>query len=155
MKRFEFRLARLERLRTLERNAARAALTRALGEVEERRRERDRERRELAEALHTELPEELAADPRAWQQLAEWRQRHRLALIAATERESQASEAVRRAEQAHTEAARAHRVLERLRERKYRRWRQEADAEEQKFLDETHLLRVGRKRVSDDERSDS
>ena len=51
----------------------------------------------------------------------------------------------------HTEAARGHRVLERLHERRRQRWMQAAELEEQKFIDEIHLLRILRTREREEE----
>ena len=45
----------------------------------------------------------------------------------------------------HVEASRSHRVLEKLEERKRQRWREEAAREEQRELDELHLLRAARR----------
>jgi len=47
------------------------------------------------------------------------------------------------AEQRHLEKSRAHRVLERLRQRKKARWVADVEREEQRLLDEQHVLQPG------------
>ena len=146
MKRFVFRLARLEQLREIERREARAALARALGEEERVRAERDAACSRLEEAWGGTFDEEAASDARALRALADWRAGRRAVLVAADEAFDRATATARAALDRHTEAARRHRVLERLHETKRERWLAEERLEEGKFLDEIHQLRLARER---------
>jgi hypothetical protein len=151
VKRFVFRLERFERLRDARRREARARLVSALGQAHERERERIDRERALAESLTLALPDDLVSDPAVLVRLSEWRDGRRRELDHASRLEREAQEVARREAEAHTEAAREHRVLERLRERRFRRWCLERDGEERKFLDEVHQLRVVRERTRDEE----
>jgi flagellar export protein FliJ len=146
MKRFAFRLERLKRLRDAARREARAGLAQAIGIARERGCEREDNERSLEQALVTELPADRSVSAEALRQLSDWREGRRLLVRHAAGREAEAREAVDEAAREHAEAARAHRVLERLRERRFRRWLLEAETEERKFLDEVHQLRVVRRR---------
>ena len=146
MKRFVFRLAKLERLRDVRRREARARLVRALDVARDRESEREDRERAFAEALAAELPPEMASSPADLARLSDWRDGRRRMAAHAARRERVARTAADEAAGAHTEAARNHRVLERLRERRYRRWRAELEIDERKFLDEVHQLRLVRKR---------
>lgn len=149
MKRFVFRLARLEKLRKARKREARIALAGALAVVRERREERLDREREARESNETTLPDGMEGNPRHMQQLAEWRRGiGRLAEFARVQ-EREAVGRARNSEDLYREAARDHRVLELLRERRRREWQDEVRREEQKFLDETHLLRLRGKRSRD------
>jgi hypothetical protein len=144
VRRFVFRLARVERLRSAERREAHAALSVAIAEALDRQREREAMERFYEEAQAATLPPDLASDPSALRALAAWREGRRRVAFEAAERESAAFEKAREAERVHAAASRAHRVLERIRERRRQSWFEEASREEQKYLDETHLLRARR-----------
>jgi flagellar export protein FliJ len=144
MRRFVFRLARVERLRAAERREAHAALTVAIAEALDRERERERRERAYEDARIAAIPPDLASDPRQLRAFAEWRDGLRRSALDAARREVAAFETAREAERVHAAASRAHRVLEKLRDRRMQDWYEGASREEQKFLDEIHLLRTGR-----------
>jgi flagellar biosynthesis chaperone FliJ len=152
MRRFAFRLARVERLRSAERREAHAALAVAIAEAFERQAEREDLERTYEGSLAAELPDDLASIPGALRGLAEWRDGRRRIALEAARRELAAFEKARDAERAHSAAARAHRVLERLHGRRRQAWLEEASRDEQKFLDEIHLLRTGRGRSAEEDR---
>jgi flagellar export protein FliJ len=143
VKRFHFPLARLERVRGVRRRQARAALGAASAELRA-----SRERLEAAAAALARSGSAAGAveDSHTLKQLAAWREELHGAHARAAGEERKAAAAVARALSTHTEAARAHRVLERLEERARTRWLEAAEIEERKFLDETHLLRRARER---------
>lgn len=146
MKRFAFKLARLERLREIRERQARIELARALA----RRLEAERRSEDVAEAyraaLEATLPAAAAEDPRAWRERAEAQAACRSMLKQARGEARRTVESCREVALEHAAAAREHRALQRLHERRRRRWRDETEREEQKFLDEVHLLRVARER---------
>jgi len=144
MRKFAFRLERVERLRSAERRSAHASLAIAIAEAFERQSEREALEREYENAVAADLPEELASDPAALRAFAAWRDGRRRVALEAARRELAAFDRARETERAHAAAARAHRVLERLHARRRQGWFEEASREEQKFLDEVHLLRTGR-----------
>ncbi len=146
MKRFTFRLARLEKLRRREKQEARSGLALAIGEVRRAEDFVDDCRNEYEKSFQAVLPKELAENPRAMEMLAAWRAGLKRKLETAVRRLQEAEAEAQEKEKIYTETARANRVLEILRERQYRRWRQETDREEQKFLDEVHLLAIRRRR---------
>jgi hypothetical protein len=144
VRRFVFRLERLESLREMWRMQARADLAVALGEARERERERERLESAYDEAESAVLPEDMAEDPRSLKDLLAWREGRRRSACAAGRLALLAWEGARAAEGVHAEAARDHRVMEKLHERRHREWLESAEREEQKFLDEVHILRVAR-----------
>jgi hypothetical protein len=144
VKRFAFRLARLERLRATARKEAHASLAKALGEALEREREREGLEARHDEARRTDLPDDVAEDPGALRALHAWRESCRALAFDAACREVRAFDEALRAEAVHADAARDHRVLERLRHRRHAAWLEDAEREQQKFLDEVHILRVTR-----------
>ena len=144
MRRFAFRLERVERLRSTERREAHAALALAIAEALGRQETREALERRYEEALAADVPEELASDPASLKAFAVWREDRRRVALEAARRELEAFDRAREAERAHASAARAHRVLERLHARRRQGWLEEASRAEQKFLDEVHLLRTGR-----------
>jgi len=144
MRRFAFRLARVERLRSAERREAHAALAVAIAEAFERQAEREALERAYERARAAGLPGDLASDSGALKALLEWREGRRRVALEAANRELAAFDRAREAERAHASAARAHRVLEKLHGRRRQSWFEEASRDEQKFLDEIHLLRTGR-----------
>jgi flagellar biosynthesis chaperone FliJ len=76
--------------------------------------------------------------------LAAWRDAlHRMVVHASMREEEARTEASGKSRE-YREASREHRVLELLREKRYRRWLEDAELEERKFLDEIHLLRLAR-----------
>lgn len=146
MRRFAFRLARFERLRSARRRQARVALAAALTEARDRESRRLAAEAALEEGETAALPPEIAEIGSAWREMALWREGLRETLTSAARAELSALEQVRRSGHVYTEAARDHRVIERLRERRHARWVEEASREEQKFLDEVHILRIARQR---------
>ncbi len=152
MIRFAFRLGRLERLRASEKREARAVLALALGEAYDSQARRELLERTYQEAEASALPPALESEPRAWRDLAEWRDGLRAAAAAAASDELAAIGRAQEAETAYTRAARSHRVLEKLHERKWQRWLDEGRRDEQKFLDEMHVLRVARGRAREEDR---
>ena len=146
MKRFVFRLARLERLREIERRQARARLALALGEEHRARADREAARALLDEAWARPPGDGGEIDARSLQALAAWREGRRSALVAADGRVEETARTAHEALARHTEAARHHRALERLRETRYGRWLDDERLEQSKFLDEIHQLRVARER---------
>jgi len=68
----------------------------------------------------------------------------RQAVTTARSAEREALEAVESAQHDLVEKAREHRVLERLRETRKRRWLADGEREDQRFLDELHLLTSSR-----------
>ena len=144
MRRFAFRLDRLERLRATRRKEAHAALATALAEALDREREREALEASHDEAQRAALPGEIAEDAGAIRGLYAWRESRRSLAFDAACREVRAFEDALRAEALHSDAARDHRVLERLRHRRREEWLAHEEREEQKFLDEVHILRVAR-----------
>ena len=147
MKRFVFRLGRLERLLKIRRDQARAALAATLAESARLTRQRESSENDYRDALSRELPRDRVSDPLALREMAEWRAGMRRLVAHAGRMQEEAAERVRVAADEHAGKAREHRVLEKLRERRRKRWLEESESEERKFLDETHLLR----RVADAE----
>ncbi len=146
MRRFAFQLARLERVREVRRTEARAALATAMAEMRVQRRNREAGQQALEQAMAVVLAGDLASDPAGLRQLAAWREGRVRCARNAAERETKTASGLREALRAHTEASRRHRVLQRLREQRYRHWLREADMEERKFLDESPLQRLVRRR---------
>ncbi len=147
MKKFSFPLSRLQRVRELKRRQARAELADAIAEMRTKQHQRDEAHRLWEEGTAAELPEEMTGDPRAAKQLAVWREyRHTCLTEAEADREIAETE-VQAKLASHATAARDHRVIERLREKRYRRWVLDAELEERRFLDETHLQRLVRERA--------
>jgi flagellar export protein FliJ len=146
VKRFVFRLERLERVRKVRRAQARAKLSDALAELRGHRARTQAQRQALDESLRVELPQPLAAEPWALKQLAEWQVHHRRLVERLEREEAEAGRLAREALGRYAEAGREHRVLERLRERRHRQWLEQAEGQDRKFLDEMHLLRLGRQR---------
>jgi flagellar export protein FliJ len=144
MKRFQFRLSRLEKLRDSQRREARSKLMAVFARAQERMEKREALEQAVRDADQVHLPKEVASSPQAHRELAAWREALRRALADAARKEIEAIRAVQEAEDVYTEASRSHRVLEKLRKRKRQRWIEEMLREEQKFLDETHLLRLAR-----------
>jgi hypothetical protein len=144
MKRFVFRLDRLERVRLVGRRQARAALAVAIGEALARQHERETLESRLRQAATAALPADLQDQAWAIRSQALWREGLRAEAADAAGREVAAFDAARAAEAAHATAAREHRVLDRLHGRRKLEWLEELTREEQKSLDELHLLRRGR-----------
>jgi len=144
VKRFAFRLDRLERLRAMRRKEAHAALATALGEALDREREREGLEAAHDEARQATLPASIAEDPGAIRGLYQWRESCRALAYEAACREVLAFEEALRAEAVHSDAARDHRVIEKLHERRREEWLLREEREEQKFLDEVPILRVAR-----------
>ncbi len=146
MRRFRFRLERLERLRSAERRQSHLALARALADAigQTRLREAAERSAERAEAAVPRAGDELESE--SLKAFYLWRERLRCELREAGARERDAWERAAAAEAAYVRASASHRVLERLRERSRRRWLERTAREEQKFLDEAHLLRLARRR---------
>jgi hypothetical protein len=146
MKRFVFRLARLERIRELKRREARGVLVGALAHARDCSARREAEQELLEEARLTELAENERSDPAAWRRLADWRVGRARLVRHWQDQEAIAAERARRAAIEHEAALRSHRAMVRLRETRFSRWLAEAELEERKSLDEGHLLRlVGRR----------
>ncbi|MCP3979369.1 MAG: hypothetical protein GY716_08575 [bacterium] len=146
MKRFRFRLERLERLRYVQRREAETRLAEALAGladcdalIETRRRELGR-----AAASWSELPRRAPVDANALQLAADELDASRTAIDRAHAKRRIALERLRTIEVEHETRSREHRVLERLRARSFERWRLSGAREEQKLLDELHLLKLGR-----------
>ena len=142
MRRFVFRLARVERVRETQRREARGVLFARIAEARAAER-----RREALERACDEVADPTAAIGSAedagvikarFLHLAGLRG---AAFVAAAE-EVRAFDRAIEADHAHTEASRAHRVLEKLRARRQQSWLESASRDEQKFLDEIHVLRV-------------
>ena len=146
MKRFRFRLSRLEALRAGDKRRARAALAAAMADLHDRESDRAALEEELAEALASGPEPERAADPRVMEAFDAWRQGLHLRAGHAREEERAARGKVADATTGYREASRAHRVLELLRERRFRRWLDQARYEEQKLLEEMHRFGDGRRR---------
>ena len=142
MKRFVFRLARVERLRASEKREARAGLVLAVAEALDRQRDREALEESLVEAAGALLPATLPSEPAALRAIAARREGLRAAAHAAALVEVDAFDRALEAEREFARASRAHRVLERLHERKRQRHDDEAAHEAQRFLDEIHLLRL-------------
>ncbi len=140
MRRFQFRLARLEKLRELRRREARIALAQAVATRDTKREALSEAENMYRQAIYTEL-DEGAHDITLWRELMARRERARESVRYAAEKEQEATLSLAEAEAAYAEASRKHRALERLREKRYARWREEEKQEEQKFLDENYLLR--------------
>jgi flagellar biosynthesis chaperone FliJ len=142
--RFRFRLERVERLRKVRRGDAKAALVAALADARaaEGLRCALEVRWEQARAAGPDLS--AGCDGRRIREHALWVETTRDAAAAAAHDEVAAFDAARACDALHTEAAREHRVIERLRDRRRRAWEEAAAVEEQKFLDEIHLLRRAR-----------
>lgn len=138
MKRFRFRLRRLERLRDVRRRQARAVVAQALARVREVVRDREQRECTLATSVSLDPPASGPLDPAAIKALAEWREGLRRGVRQAAAVERQERERAREATARLALAARDHRVLERLRERQHALWLCDADVEQQKFLDEVH-----------------
>jgi hypothetical protein len=151
VKRFAFRLARLERLRQAARRQARAALALALAEARQREIERRAREAELHEAETCALEPELAGKPWSLRALALWRAGLRRAVLDAAARETQALALAARAEREHAAASREHRVIERLHERRRQAWSEDARRQEQKLLDESHSLLRAREPAAEPE----
>lgn len=146
MKRFRFRLKRLERLRDVRRLQARAVVAQALARVREVVRDREQRECALATSVSSDLPTSGPLDLAGIKALAEWREGLRRGVRHAAAVERQERERAREATARLALAARDHRVLERLRQRQHARWLRDADLEQQKFLDEVH--RTTRPRVA-------
>lgn len=144
MKRFKFRLAKLEKLRKRTKRDTRIALAEAIAEAYDRTRQREAFESRLADSNRQALPATQVSDPKILRQLAAWRDGlHTIAVHAAgLEREANAFASEKTKE--YSAASRAHRVLELLKEKRYRRWLEDSEIEERKFLDEIHLLRLAR-----------
>lgn len=144
MKRFHFRLERLERLRRREQRDAAVQLAEATAAVEDCRR-----RREMLERAENEIHEMWREEsrknsPRAGllREIAEQLEATRRSIEAAGEREKRALELLVSRREAYLERSRAYRVLEKLREKRWRRWLEQVQREEQRQLDELHLLQT-------------
>jgi flagellar biosynthesis chaperone FliJ len=140
VKRFTFRPARLERLRDLERRASRAALARAIGASRLAAASRDRELTALAEARSRPWALE-AVDAAELKHLAAFGHDVARSVERAERAVVEAEEAMAAAARRHAEDSRAHRALEKLRARRWRRWLEAWEREQQKLLDETYLAR--------------
>ena len=151
MKRFGFPLETLQKLRRRRRESCELAFSSArmrrdrqaadLGEVERLRREAEEDwRRALPERGPVDVDDLRAR--RAWVSALD---RRRADLTHALARAEQACEA-RRLEL--LEAARAEKVLERLRERRHEAWSLDASREEQAAFDEAGLAGRGRQEVA-------
>lgn len=151
MKRFRFRLARLESLRDVRRREARAALATTIAELRRKTESREAAERALASSEQVFVEPELAESSRALREFAAWRAGLFEATTDARRAETAAAVAAVDSQSRYAEAARAHRVIERLREQRLVRWRHDAELEDRKFLDETHLLRLVRQRAPEDE----
>jgi len=140
MKRFTFRLAKLERLRDARRRASRVALAEALAEARLRRAERERESEALADARSRPW-DAGGSDASELKRLAAWRDGRVRSVELADAAVADAEAVVETAGRKHTEDAREHRVIEKLHAKRWRQWVGEWEREQQKFLDETHLAR--------------
>lgn len=146
MRRFRFRLERLERLRSAERRQSRLALARALADAIGHTRLREAAERSAERVEAAALRAGDALDSESLKAFCLWSERLRRELREARARERDAWERAAAAEAAYVRASASHRVLDRLRERSRRRWLEQTARAEQKFLDETHLLRLARQR---------
>ncbi len=143
MKRFRFRLARVERLRAGEKREARAVLATAVFEALDRQAQREAFEEQYGAVCADGLPTtETGCEAGTLRDLVAWREGLRDSARTAAEAEVAAFGVAEVAERAYTTASRAHRVLERLHERKRERWTLETLRGERKFLDEIHLLRL-------------
>ena len=141
MKRFRFRLETLERLRLAESRAAAAVLAEGMRDAAEAKRRLGQVDEELLQAERDWRVEPDGSDGRALRVHAEFLEmmRGRRADASTAEQRARAELATR--EQDYSVRARAHRVLEKLRERRRKRWFEQGSREEQKLLDELHRLR--------------
>jgi hypothetical protein len=146
MRRFRFRLEKVERWRWAARKEARVALARALAEAAARASAREAAERELARADEHSPLGDPSPLPSVLKEFYSWRERLREDLLVARAREKEARERAAEAEAAHEAARAAHRLLEKLRLKRWSRWLEQARRDEQKFLDEVHLLRAARER---------
>jgi flagellar export protein FliJ len=146
-------MERLESLRRSRRREAEIALAAALGEAERRTRLRESLQRAAADAARAVAPRgDEDEDGRALRERAAYLEAVQQAAAKAARLEAEGLRSAERAQERYRQASREHRVLVRLRERSWRRWLKEASREEQKFLDEMHLLRQGRRPRSGRER---
>lgn len=148
MKRFVFPLARLERLREIRRTQARATLARSVAAARSWRERAETEQARLLRPapLDDDTAEDAPIDGALLKADAAWREGRRALADDARRRESEARAEIRRDQSAYALAARDHRVVERLREKRFDRWRLEAERDERLFLDEIHLMRLLRRR---------
>ena len=142
MKRFRFRLARVERLRAGEKREARAVLATAVFEALDCQGQREALEAQYGAVFADGLPTGTGCEAGTLKGLVAWREGLHDSARTAAEAEVAAFAVAATAEQAYSNAFREHRVLERLHERKRERWAEETLRGEQKFLDEIHLLRL-------------
>ena len=141
MKRFRFRLAILERLRLSASRASAVALAGAIRDASAAQHRLEAVGEDLRQAEREWQVELDGSDGRDLRGQAEYLEamRGQRADAGTVVRDAQTELATR--EQDYSIRARAHRVLEKLRERQRRRWLEEGSREEQKLLDELHRLR--------------
>jgi flagellar export protein FliJ len=142
MRRFSFRLHRLERLREMEKREAGLQLAAAHAVVDERRGRREAAERMLRQS--EELWSEVGSGDSSPREAAAFLEDSRKATAVTGTQEREAQHAAENRERICIERCREHRVLEKLRERKWRSWLNEAAREEQTMLDELHLLQTVR-----------
>ena len=141
MRRFRFRLETLQRLRLAESRAAAVALAAALrdaAKAQRRLRRIGEESLQAEQQWHAELD---GSDGRELRGHARFLEAMRGRRVEAGRAEQCARAELATREQDYSVRARAHRVLERLRERQRTRWLEQGSREEQKQLDELHRLR--------------
>jgi hypothetical protein len=143
MKRFLFPLARFERLRLARRREALAVLAARLRRVDDARRRRE-DLESALDAADGPPANGRTEDARTLKDRYAHREGLRGAARTTAIVEAAARESAATADRAHTEAMRAHRAIEKLHTRRHQAWRVSAAKEDQKFLDEMHLLRVAR-----------
>lgn len=151
MKRFVFKLERLERLRDVQRREARSRLADAMTELDSRRATREEHEAQLQAAVAATPSEPGEHVARELKQILAWQADRAERVGLAEADESIARDRVEEALAQHAEAAREHKVLGRLRQKRRVQWQQEADTEERKFLDEVHLQRLARRSNGDTE----
>ena len=142
MKRFRFRLQKLEWLREIVRQEAEGALARsrdALNELRTRREKLTRQLENSQDRFGASI-QGAGADGSTVRTHAEDLQALRGALDAARPQEQSAQAEAEAAELDLIEKARDHRAMERLRQKQRQGWLEEGLLAEQRFLDELHLM---------------
>jgi flagellar export protein FliJ len=148
MRRFRFRLQRLEQLRDMEKREAALQLAVARTGAEEMRAHREEAERTLQES--EKIWNGIGSGESSPREAAAFVDRSRRVTALAAQRERTAELAAEKKEEICVERARAHRILERLRERKWRFWLKDAEREEQAMLDELHLLQSANGRKAEE-----
>lgn len=155
MKRFAFRLERIQRIRFLARREAEHALAQALAQARSIRADADL-LAQRADAAARELMERVDRGDCIDGSLIRQNGSEVHALRAAVSRRrgtlAQAMEQVAICERVYAERNRGYKVLEKLHDKRKREWTIDVEREEQRILDELHLATVGErsetKRVS-------